>query len=33
MPLVIIRQIVDPRHDDDTPLIEARPVDAVSEDD
>jgi hypothetical protein len=33
MPLVIVRQIVDPRHDHDTPLIEARPVDTVSDDD
>jgi hypothetical protein len=33
MPLVIVRQIVDPRHDDDAPLIDARPMDAVSDDD
>jgi hypothetical protein len=33
MPLVIVRQIVDPRNDDAAPLIEARPMDAVSDDD
>jgi hypothetical protein len=31
MPLVIVRQIVDPRHVDAGPLIDARPVDAVSD--
>ena len=33
MPLVIVREIVDPRNDDAPPLIEARPVDAASDDD